>query len=166
LSINESTSLVVNADGSSEDYYANGSLVYGSGSGTEIVYSSGAVIRNDGPDAQIVSREPMFRCTDDHAVISLVSIEGPESSVSSDGSIQIKADGPSSTESTLEYAASGGGPYDVRVAYLDTPYRAAWNDHFEDKDKWTTAVGGMATCHDVDAVYVRKMTIELEYQGI
>jgi hypothetical protein len=148
---------------------AGGALVYGPGSGTEIAYQSGAVIRSDGPDAQIVSRPPLFQCSGNRAVLSLVSIGAPPGgSVSSDGSIQIVASQANPDESTLEVVESGASSYSVTVDYTGTPYQDAWREYFDDQPNWSvgTPSTGQATCGGLDAVYVRRMTINIDYRGI
>lgn len=165
LAVNDSTALNVEVDGTPvSDASASGALVYGVGSGTEIAYQAGAVIRSDGSDAQVVSREPQFRCTEDQAVVTTVTITGPTSSVSTDGSIQLLADGPESEYSTLK-AAARGTDSSVTIEYGNTPYDTAWDRFFEDRG-WDTSTSGEATCTVDQAVYVRHVPINLEYQGV
>lgn len=164
LAIDGSAALEIDINGS-DTATAGGALVYGPGADTEIAYQSGAVIRSDGADAQLVTRPPLFQCSDDHAVISLVSIDGPNRSVSTDGSIQILADGPLPSESTIAEVATGTGST-VSIDYGGTPYQAAWESYFSDRPQWQpTGTPSTVECI-ADAVYVRHMTIELEYQGV
>jgi hypothetical protein len=163
ITVDDSPSLEVRIGGSSVAT-ASGALVYGPGSDTEIAYQSGAVIRSDGPDAQLVSRAPLFQCSGERAVLSMVSVDGPPGgSVSSDGSIQIVAEGPQSEESTL-VTVQDGSP-SVSIDYGGTRYETAWESYFEDNG-WTTT-GGVASCAaNPDVVYVRHLTIGITYRGV
>jgi FlaG/FlaF family flagellin (archaellin) len=163
ISVNDAASLEVNVGGSNVAN-ATGALVYGRGADTEIAYQSGAVIRSDGPDAQIVSREPLFQCSSERVVLSLVSVEGPPSgAVSSDGSVQIVADGPEPDQSTL-VAVRTGGPTPIEVEYGGTPYATAWESYFSDQG-WSSVTSSSAECTAQD-VYVRHLTIDVDYRGV
>ncbi|GAB3681145.1 hypothetical protein GCM10028857_04920 [Salinarchaeum chitinilyticum] len=163
MAIDDDLSLSVSIDGTDvSNGDADGGLVYGLGADTKIVYQSGAVIRSDGPDSQTVIRTPEFTCTDGHAVVSLVTLTGPSGSVSSDGSIEIRADGPLAGDETV-VASATGGPHTLTVSYGGTPYEAAWERYFEDYG-WSTSSGD-ATC-TADSVYVRNVPIDLEYAGV
>lgn len=162
MTVDEDLSLSVSVDGT-EVATADGGLVYGVGADTKIVYQSGAVIRSDGPDSQTVIRTPEFTCRDDHAVVSLVTLTGPSGAVSSDGSIEIRTDGPLPGEQTLVNATTGGSSHDLTVSYGGTPYEAAWERYFEERG-WSTGSGD-ATC-TADSVYVRNVPIDLEYVGV
>ncbi|AGN02661.1 hypothetical protein L593_13610 [Salinarchaeum sp. Harcht-Bsk1] len=168
LSVNDSASLTARIDGGSPTT-VDGALVYGRGTGTEIVYQSGAVIRSDGPDSQLVSRPPRFSCRDEHAVVSLVSIDGPSRSVSTDGSLSLVASGPREDESTIAEARHdspvGSPPYNVTIDFGGSGYETAWRSYFEDEDGWSVS-GTTAECTDVDTAYVRVVPLELTYRGI
>jgi len=161
MAVNESLNLSVYVDGSYEAS-ATGGLVYGLGADTKIVYQSGAVIRSDGPDSQTVIRGPEFTCRDSHAVVSIVSIDGPSGAVSSDGSIEIRADGPLPGDETLLTATDSASK--VSVEYDGTPYDDAWQRYFDDQG-WDTVTDEKATC-TVDDVAVRHVPIDLEFAGV
>ena len=168
MSVDDSAALTAQID-SGPTISADGALVYGPGSGTEIVYQSGAVIRSDGPNSQLVSRAPRFQCADDHAVVSLVSLDGPSRSVSTDGSLSIVANGPNPGESTIADVGHdfpvGSPPYDMSVDFGGSQYGTAWESYFQDAPGWTVS-GTTAECTNVDTAYIRVVPLELTYRGI
>jgi len=163
ISVENSASLTATINGSSTT--VDGALVYGTD--TEIVYQGGAVIRSDGPNSQLVSRQPRFRCTDTHAVVTLVSIDGPSSSVSTDSSLSIVASGPNPGESTIAQSEQGvaSGPYDLTLDFGSSGYETAWSRYFQDANGWSVT-GSTAECSDVNAAYVRVVPLDITYRGI
>lgn len=156
LSIDHGPTLNVTAGG--EHATASGTLVYGDGEQTEIAYASGAVIRED--DVSYVVREPRFRCADEHAMVSLVSLDGPSASISTPESIRIVAEQQNVREDRLAIDADG----DVNVTIEDPRYEDAWERYFEDHDDWEWDEGERtATCPGVDRALIRVTEIELEY---
>lgn len=145
---------------------ASGALVYGIGSDTSIVYQSGAVLLDQGPDAQIVTREPLFRCNPgESAMVSLVELNGSERAVSSDGSVQVVASGPDPTHSSLAGRATTGSTNRINVSVGGSNYATAWGDYLQEHGWTSTTTADQYSCSAED-VYARSVPIDLEYQGI
>lgn len=161
ITVDESSALTVSVGGDSVT--AEGAFTYVGGGDTEIAYHSGAVIRSQGPDAQLVQRPPMIRCTDEHAVLSLVNVTQVETgSFSSGGAVDIRAEQVNAREEQVVAQASGSPT--VEVDYSSSGYATAWERYFTEQG-WDSPSSGSATC-EADSVYVRMTEIQLEYIGV
>lgn len=164
ITVNQSTELTVEID-NGPSTTASGAFVYGQHRQTEIAYEGGAVIRTDG-DTQFVTREPRFRCTDDHAVISVVHFTGdnPTRTVASDGSARIIATGPAPEDSIRVGSRDNE---EVRVDFSNSRYADAWESYFESESQWTlNAAGTEATCDPADSVTILQVPLTLEYENV
>lgn len=163
ISVDDSEQLEVTLSGGGS-VTAQGAFTYRGGGDTVVVYQSGAVIRSEGDDAQLVQRAPRFRCTGEHAVVSLVNVtQATSGAYSSGGSVQILAEQQNPADDQL-VAQQTGGSVDVTVDFSASNYETAWERYFEQADGWS-ASGGTATC-STDQAYVRMTEIQLEYLGV
>lgn len=112
--------------------------------GTTVGYEGGAVFRADGPEDVTTQAEPAFICTDDHAIVALVTIDGARDRQLGAGTASLTVQ---RNASTLEFPTAVTGPNstegraNVTVDIVDSPFEPAWERHFEDHDGWTEDSG-------------------------
>lgn len=153
--------VAVDAGGGSRTVYAGnvGALEY-SLDGARVAYVAGAVLRADRGSAYIVDSPP-FSCSDDRAIVSLVTLtEGDASSISTQGSVLVEAEARSTSLRYPDDAAANADADSVTLTFdSDT---SAWGRALED-DGWTESGGGDSYTCETDRVVVRRTTIRLDF---
>lgn len=140
--------------------YSPGSLRYDY-AGSHISYQAGAVVRADGASGY-VERHPSFVCSDDRAMLSLVTLQSNQSAVGGDSSVVVVGRLQSSellyppNESTSPRSASS-----VTVT-VSGPDAGAWDRYFDRHPNWETDPGPSYTCR-ADTVFVRHTTISVRF---
>ena len=129
--------------------------------GTFVGYESGAVFRKDRGASAMVS-EPSFVCTDDRAIVSLVSLEGASNPRGGDNNVEIITRSQSN-ELLYSYPSASGGtaPDSVNLSIANTEYDDAWGRYLE-SNGWDDVSGGYGCTADV--IVVRITTITVEFQ--
>jgi hypothetical protein len=137
------------------------SLVY-DGEEAVLRYTAGGVFRAGGSGA-IVSRPPSFVCTDEVAIVSLLTLKpGASQSVSAVESITVESRErrqellfPSSEAVTADDGTA------VSITVVDSPNAQAWDRYFRERDGWS-ASGSTYTC-TAEKVHVRETTVTIEF---
>ncbi len=150
---------VDHADGTDTESWHLGSFGYEGGSHA-VAYEGGGVFRTDESGEQTVLTEPRVRCTDETAIISVVTIEEDGRSIQSDGIVSITATETKSYRETFSDISS----FEVGIETDRTSDRG-WERVFA--DGWTET-GDRWTCLDsdgpvVDSVTVHVVTIDIDY---
>ena len=146
ISVEDGTELTIAVDGSTIWSDHLGSFTYEKGD-TTIAYEGGGVFRGQG-DGSIEVKEPMLKCGDNAAIVSLVNIEGDPPRLQSTDGREIEA-------SKVETEVWTGDEVDVVIEDSDL-YENGWERVLDRKFD-----GG--NCDDVDRVTVRITTIEIDY---
>ncbi|ELZ13601.1 hypothetical protein C479_02111 [Halovivax asiaticus JCM 14624] len=137
---------------------ASGTLNYKTGD-TEIVYEGGAVVRSTESGAWTI-REPLIRCTENTAIISLVQLEVDETAVSSAGTRAISA---THSETTVDRFKE-----DTVTITVDSPRAEAWERSLA-AGEWEHGgddADGKVTCNlggGDNTIIVRTTTMDLDY---
>lgn len=150
------------------------SLVFEQGD-TVIAYENGAVFRRDGNGGGLMERPPGWVCTEDRAVISLVTLDVPEDYQLGAGIVQVRGE---QTDTRLLYPLNRTGANSstdaarVSVTFRNSPYERSWRNHFEKSPQhWDVSSAGntvTVTCDvttdgDDGAVFVRETVINVSF---
>ncbi|MFC7214601.1 hypothetical protein ACFQO4_11000 [Saliphagus sp. GCM10025334] len=146
ISINDSSGDVIN-----ETDVTTGGLVYEAGSGTDtIAYEGGAIFRGD-HTGNVVLQEPMLRCRDDTAVVSLLVIEAEPRTLQSSEINQLRLTENTSKTTRRTYT----GVDEVTVDVGNSEYKMAWERTLEERgfgeDECSLGGDGRVTIHVVYA---------------
>lgn len=162
--LNDTTTTVtvnISGGGNLTSTYAPGSLRYAY-AGSHISYQVGAVLRSDGTSG-FVERRPSFACSDERAMISMVTLRSNQSGVGGESSVVIvgrlqsnrlvfppNASVSSSNASSVTVAVSG-------------PDASAWTRYFDRHPHWTAAPAGPGYTCEADRVFVRHTVIQVRF---
>jgi hypothetical protein len=129
---------------------------------TVIAYEGGAVFRRTGLGVSVLRNEPVVRCTDSVAVVSLVQLRG-QAAVGAEGSVGIRAvrehSGLAFPNASSQAATSATN---VTVDVQGSRNEAGWRQFFEQDDNDWAGEDGRYYCDGVDTVYVRTSTINVQ----
>ncbi|WP_312910397.1 DUF7289 family protein [Natronosalvus caseinilyticus] len=128
-----------------------GGLVYEAGSGTDtIAYEGGAIFRGD-HTGNVALEEPMLRCRDDTAVVSLLVIEAEPRTLQSSEINQLRLTENTSKTTRRTYT----GVDEVTVDVVESDYEMAWERTLEERgfgeDDCSLGGDGRVTIHVVYA---------------
>lgn len=162
-----SSHLLLRVNGSSgtkfeENVRTNALVIQQSDSEQAMVYESGALFRV-GEAGSIVRHRPVFRCSDEAAILSVVRLRGSVS-VSVDDPVQVTG---RRVEAHRLHPAPGTSPKatNITIDVTASRYTDAWTNYFDrvgtNEQNWTEQSPGVYRC-DADRVYVRQTTIEVE----
>ena len=134
-----------------EDLSGMGAFTY-TYEGNTVAYQGGGVVKTDGSGA-ITVRDPLIQCHDGVAIVSLVVVDGDDTSLMSHGGLEITA---------IDRGTTVENGSDLELEFdTDSEYYPAWNRTLESRGFETN--GGTITCEDPDHVVVRITTIEIDY---
>lgn len=135
-----------------------GALEYGPDEETTIAYSSGGVFRMQ-DDVGLLVREPRFRCGEDRAIVSLITLEGPAEPAFSGGAVRIVAEQQNVDISRLHNDPAENGDVTVSVDG-ETAMTDGWDRFFEDThEDWDDEP---PNCN-AETVIVRETAVELDF---
>jgi hypothetical protein len=106
---------------------------------TTVGYEGGAVFRSDGAGMAVVESAPPFVCTDDRAVLPVVTVEGDRDRQLSGGTVTVSV---SSNGSAIEFPHNRSGPdstdgrANVSVEVVESPFASGWDRYFESREGW------------------------------
>lgn len=128
-----------------------------------VAYESGALFRV-ARQGSIVRHRPVFSCEDDTAILSIVRLRGAVS-VSVDDSVRITGR-RTETERLYPNRSTRAAADELRIDVRNSRYAGAWEGYFDrlgsGEQEWEDApTDGVYSC-DVDRVYIRRTTIEVE----
>ena len=150
-------SVVVNDSGGSVEVFERrvGALSYAVGN-TRVAYITGGVLRENS-DAGSIAAMPPFRCTDQSAVVSLVTLSARDAStLSGQGSVLIEAEKRSTR--VLYPSESNPDPSSVTISFDENS--AAWSRELVEAG-WTQS-GDELTC-ETDRVVVRRTAVSIDF---
>lgn len=129
---------------------------------TVVAYEGGAVFRRTGLGVSLVRNEPVVRCTDSVAVVSLVQLRG-QIAVGAEGSVGIRAvreqSGLAFPNASSQAATSATN---LTVDVQGSRNEAGWRQYFEQADNDWAGGDGRYYCEGVDTVYVRTSIINVQ----
>lgn len=137
-------------------------LVYELGD-SSVGYEGGAVFRADNGNS-VMKQEPRFLCTDDTALVSVVTLQGDTGRSLGSGTVSIRT---AEDVSRLRFPVNESGPDStdgqstVSVDVGDTQFTESWVRNLE-RSEWSRV--GSSTefrCADVDTYYVRQSVVDL-----
>jgi len=140
----------------------NALVIQQEGAPQAVTYESGALFRT-GDAGSIVRHRPVFNCGEDAAILSVVRLRG-SISISVDDPVQITG---RRTETSRLHPQPGASPKatNITLDVSDSRYSEAWTGYLDrvgtEDEGWTEQSEGVYRC-DVDRVYVRQTTIEIE----
>ena len=140
----------------------NALVIQQEGAPQAVAYESGALFRT-GDAGSIVRHRPVFNCGEDAAILSVVRLRG-SISISVDDPVQITG---RRTETSRLHPQPGASPKatNITLDVSDSRYSEAWTGYLDrvgtEDEGWTEQSEGVYRC-DVDRVYVRQTTIEIE----
>jgi len=150
-------SIAVNRSGGSLEIYEGevGALTYAVGE-TQVAYVAGGVVREDN-GAGSIAASPPFACTDERAVVSLVTITaGDANTRAGQGSVLIEAQ---RRATRVLYPSTSNTSVDAVTVSIDEN-SDAWTRHLSEEG-WTAA-GNTLTC-ETDRVVVRRTTVRIDF---
>ena len=131
---------VTDTTGSVDDYedtYELSGLEYQLGE-TTVGYEGGAVFRRDRGGTAVVG-PPTLVCTDERALVSLVTVDGPEGRQLGGGTVSITVERENATV-TFPVNRTGGNSTDgranVSVEVVDSQFSAGWTQYLESREEW------------------------------
>lgn len=142
-------------------------LVYGLEDST-VAYESGAIFRRDN-DNVVTQQGPNLVCTDDTAIVSIVTLQGRTSRALGSGTVAVRA-----TENTsrLRFPRNRTGVNStedtatVRIDVTEAQFADGWRRSLQQDDGWQQ-VGSSSSntfeCQDVDTYYVRQTVIDIAF---
>lgn len=145
--------------GGFSETYDVGALVY-TGNDRSFVFTNGAVVERSGSYSRHL-REPAFLCSDERAVVSVLTIASDRRSVSKEGSITIHARTKASRLAFPGDTTSSAADATGVTVTVDTEDDTAWRSYFEEHPHWTGS-GDTFTC-TAETVYVRETVIHIEF---
>lgn len=127
---------------------------------TFVEYEGGATFRRvaDG-GASIPIRDPLFRCTDDAAIVSVVTLAGTDGSVAGTGSVTVTG---VREESRLLFPEDRPADpvTEVNVSF-DSPNEGGWNRSLDAAEGWSELPDGSYACSGVEQVFVRQVVVTI-----
>ncbi|ELY87606.1 hypothetical protein C483_16943 [Natrialba hulunbeirensis JCM 10989] len=132
------------------DYINLGEFAYTTGSDT-IAYDGGAVVRESEYGSAVV-RQPHLKCSDDRAIISLVTVDADERSIQSSDGLGFTMAVENRTSKL--YPASGD---DVEIQVDSPTAETAWEDHILERGNWDKG-----EC-SADEVLVTVVEVSIDY---
>jgi hypothetical protein len=169
LSVVDGPTVTVDVGGTNFDRtLALGGLRYRLGS-TDVTYENGGLFRADGNgNARMLSR-PSLTCTDQRAVVSLVSVDAESTTQVSGTSVSVK----STVESRrLLFPMNRTGPdsatdADEVAVTVSSPRSDAWGQHFTGSGNWTAhpSLADTYVCDDIETAYVRETAVSIGFGG-
>jgi hypothetical protein len=148
----------VDGGGGLSKTYDVGALEY-AGNERRFSFTNGAVIQRSEDHSRLL-RPPAFLCSNERAVVSIVTIASDHRSVSKDGSVTIHA---RSTASRLEFpddtTDSAADANEVTVT-VDSD-GGAWRSYFERHPHWSGS-GDTYSC-TAETVYVRETVVDIRF---
>lgn len=160
--VNESSSIRVNVTGTGFDRtIPTGALTYQLGD-QRLQYENGAVVRStDGTG--VLLTDARLECGRDVAVLSIVSLRGPERTLTGSNVVTVFAERASAT---LAYPPNRSAPAPTGVTVeFDSGNAGGWGDYLADRDRWTDNGDGTYSCNGVDQVFVRVTTLRITLQA-
>jgi hypothetical protein len=158
------TELDVEAVGTSFDRTLQvGALRYGLDR-SQVVYESGALFRSDGDTEPTVVAAPPMVCSDQQALVSVVTLRAVDAEQVGSGRVQIVG---SVDRRELRFPINRTGPDSVGdtsavEVTVDSPRADGWNRAFTESGGWSeTATDDQYRCDGVDGVYVRQTVINV-----
>lgn len=150
----EGTELTITVDhvsGKNQTNVTTGGLVYEAGSGTDtIAYEGGAIFRGD-HTGNVALEEPMLRCRDDTAVISLLVIDAEPRTLQSSEINQLRLTENTSKTTRRTYT----GVDEVTIDVVESEYEMAWERTLDNRgfgdDGCNLGGDGRVTIHVVYA---------------
>ncbi|OIB57071.1 DUF7289 family protein [Natrialba sp. SSL1] len=136
--------------GDSTDSFNLGEFAYTTGSDT-IAYDGGAVVRESDYGSAVV-RHPHLKCSDDRAIISLVTIDADERSIQSSDGLGFTMSVDNRTTELYDEDIDN-----VSVSAGSSPAQTAWEDHILERGHWDegecTAAEVLVTVVEVSIEY-------------
>lgn len=106
---------------------------------TTIGYEGGVVFRSDRAGNAVAKSTPPFVCTDDHAVVPVVTVEGEGNRSLGSGTVTVSVARNTSTIA-FPHNRSGvdstDGRANVSIEVVDSPFDSGWDRYFGDHDHW------------------------------
>ncbi|ELY98875.1 hypothetical protein C482_11378 [Natrialba chahannaoensis JCM 10990] len=137
--------------GDNTDSFSLGEFAYTTGSDT-IAYDGGAVVRESEYGSAVV-RQPHLKCSDDRAIISLVTIDTDERSIQSSDGLGFTMSVENRTAELYDEDIE-----DVRITVDSPTAETAWEDHILDRGNWDDG-----TCEDIEEVLVTVVEVSVDY---
>ncbi|EMA26975.1 MULTISPECIES: DUF7289 family protein [Haloarcula] len=106
--------------------------------GTTVGYEGGAVFRRDKGGTAVVG-SPTLVCTDEHALVSLVTIDGVEGRQLGGGTVSVTAERENATVSfpvNRTGRNSTAGRANVSVEVVSSQFESGWNQYLESQEGW------------------------------
>lgn len=125
-----------------------GSLRYRLGDKT-VGYEGGAVFRSGGRADAVMQANPSFVCTDDHALLSVVTLEQDTDRQLGDGTVSLTV---ARNTTAVEFPAnrsganSTAGRANVSVEVVDSPFQSGWERYFAEQPGWRASGSGEFVC--------------------
>lgn len=107
---------------------------------TTIGYENGAVFRAGQTGAAVMQRSPKFACTDDRALLSVVTIDGERDRQLGGGTVEVRVEHNTSSirfPVNRDGANSTEGRANVTVDVVESPFASGWDQYFDGEDGWT-----------------------------
>lgn len=129
--------------------------------GRSVEYENGAVFRR-ADDRSVILTSPTFSCEDGSAVITVVTLRSPNTSVSGTNVVTVTAE--RRTARVLFPNATPGKSVDAVNVTVHSPNDEAWNEHLADAPGWTDPEGdGSYECTGIERVYVRQVVVAIGF---
>lgn len=133
-----------------------------------VQYENGMVIRSE-ESGNASLTDPELTCTDDRAIVSVVTLKGDADRQLGSGRVTVDA---FLNESTVVYPMNRTGTDSatnatrVSIDVVNSPYEGVWEDHLDEHPKWQHVASGIYECEvgEPGEVYVRQVTIDVEFQ--
>ncbi|MFB6150718.1 MAG: hypothetical protein ABEJ40_02820 [Haloarculaceae archaeon] len=165
LAVTDGAEMTVRATRNFNVTFPTGGLAYRLGE-TSYTYESGALFRTDRNRSVMIAR-PTMSCTKHQAVVSVVTVRAQSAESFSGGVVTLKG---AVESSQLVYPLNRTGPDSAADApeanvTVSSPRAGAWSAYFAESGSWTesAALEDTYVCDGVDAVYVRRVVIEVSF---
>lgn len=125
-----------------------GSLRYRLGD-TAVGYEGGAVFRGDERTGAVMQANPSFACTDDRALLSVVTLEQDRDRQLGAGIVTLRVE---RNTTTVEFPTNRSGTNstvgraNVSVEVVDSPFQAGWERYFAEQPGWQATGSGEFVC--------------------
>jgi hypothetical protein len=112
--------------------------------GTTVSYEGGAVFRRDRGGTAVIG-SPTLVCTDERALVSLVTVDGPEGRQLGGGTVSVTVERQNATV-TFPVNRSGpnstAGRANVSIEVVNSQFKSGWNQHLESRQGWHPSGSG------------------------